>query len=249
MSTTRTLPLDHRHGLIPIALLPSRLVLFAAFQMLFALTVWARTGAINLQGAGIYWPFAATGANVVTVLILWLVFRQEGGRLVDLYRFTKGSVGRDVLIAIAFFIVAAPVSMLPNIVLGNALFGSVDAVTPLMFPSLPRALAWLAISFPLTIAFAELPLYMGYILPRLAARMKSRIWAVLIVSVFLALQHCTLPLRFDASFLLWRFGMFLPLALLMGFALNWRPRLLPYLMIGHALLDLSTVVMLIGAAT
>jgi membrane protease YdiL (CAAX protease family) len=230
-------------------LLPSRLLLFAAFQVLFALFGWAATGGFDLQGAGIYWPFAATGANVVTVLILWAVFRREGGRLIDLYRFTRGSVGRDILTSVIFFIIATPVSLLPNLLLGNALFGTMDTVTPFMFPALPKALAWLAISFPLTIAFAELPLYMGYILPRLAARMNSRIGAVIIVSFFLALQHCTLPLRFDPSFLLWRFGMFLPLALLMGFAINWRPRLLPYLMVGHALLDLSTVVMLISAAT
>jgi hypothetical protein len=38
--------------------------------------------------------------------------------------------------------------------------------------------------------------------------------------------------------------MFIPLAFLMGLSLKLRPRLFPYLMALHALLDMTTVVML-----
>jgi hypothetical protein len=54
-----------------------------------------------------------------------------------------------------------------------------------------------------------------------------------------------MPLIFDGRFILWRALMFLPFALAVGLALNWRPRLMPYLMAGHALIDLSTVIILI----
>lgn len=43
--------------------------------------------------------------------------------------------------------------------------------------------------------------------------------------------------------------MFLPFALFLGVILRWRPRLLPYLMVGHALIDVSVGVMVWQAAT
>ena len=49
-----------------------------------------------------------------------------------------------------------------------------------------------------------------------------------------------MPLIFDGLFLLWRFDSFLPFALLVGLVLNWRPRLLTYLMIVHWLIDIAT---------
>ncbi len=243
------MPEQYRGRSLPWLLLPSRLLLFAIFQAVIALVLWVATATFNFQAAGLYWPFAATGANIITVLVLWLVYKNEGRSSVELYKFTKGSVGKDILVVVALFVLAAPLSMFPNTLLGNALFGNVSAVMPLMFGSLPRLVAYLTLIFPLTIAFAELPLYMGYILPRLSKQSGSRVLAVLVVGFFLALQHCTLPLVFDLRFVLWRFGMFLPLALFLAIVLAWRPRLLPYVMIGHALLDLTTVVMLISASS
>ena len=49
-----------------------------------------------------------------------------------------------------------------------------------------------------------------------------------------------MPLIFDWRFIAWRFLMFLPFALLMALALRLRPTLLPYLMVGHFLIDLSS---------
>lgn len=232
----------------PVSLLPLRLVLFAAFQALFAVLLWTRGGSFDLEGARLYWPFAAFGANLVTVLALYLVFRAEGLRLVDLYHFSRGSVVRDLLVSTAFFVVVAPIAYLPNVWLAGLLFGDSQATAALMFGALPKALAYASVLFPATIAFAELPLYMGYIMPRLSALLRSRAASVAIVALFLALQHCTLPLVLDMHYLAWRFGMFVPLALAMAVVLTWRPRLLPYFMIGHALLDLSMVPLIVSHA-
>jgi hypothetical protein len=239
---------DPGRNKVPLALLPSRLVLFAAFQALIAAAIWLLQGTFSLTGAAIYWPFAAFGANCATVLILRRALRKEGLQLRDIYRFREGGVGKDVLATVVIFVAAAPLAMFPNMILANALFGGADAVTPLMFGRMPLPLALLTVTFPLSIAFAELPLYLGYITPRLNVLTGRRVGSALIAAFFLALQHCTLPLVPDVRFIIWRFGMFLPLALLLALAFTWRPRLLPYLMIGHALLDLTTVVMIVGAA-
>jgi len=84
-------------------------------------------------------------------------------------------------------------------------------------------------------------------MPRLEKRLANGWLAWAIASLFLSLQHCTLPLIFDGRFFLWRAVMFLPFALYIGLIIKLRPRLLPYLVIGHAVIDfltLSTYLML-----
>jgi membrane protease YdiL (CAAX protease family) len=111
----------------------------------------------------------------------------------------------------------------------------------MMFRSLPTWALVLGFLFPLTIPFAELPTYFGYVMPRLATQMKNG-WTAWLVSAFaLALQHSFLPFIPDGRFFLWRLGMFIPFALFIGLVLKLRPSLLPYAAIIHGLLDISTM--------
>jgi hypothetical protein len=117
--------------------------------------------------------------------------------------------------------------------------------TNMLFRPLPTWAFVLSFLFPLTIWFAELPTYFGYVMPRLfrgAGESQTRPYAAwLIASFFLAAQHMFLPLILNSGYMLWRFGMFLPFALFTGLVLKYRPSLLPYFVIVHALLDVSTV--------
>ncbi len=72
-------------------------------------------------------------------------------------------------------------------------------------------------------------------------QLKNGWVAWLIASFFLAAQHMFLPLILDWDFILWRLGMFLPFALFTGLFLKLRPALLPYFVIVHALMDVSTM--------
>ena len=92
-------------------------------------------------------------------------------------------------------------------------------------------------------ALTELPLYFGYAQPRVV-NPDAPAWAgVLIPAVLLWLQHATLPLIFDSAFLgVVRALMFLGFALVLSWALWKRPRLLPYLIVVHFLLDLQAAV-------
>ncbi len=226
---------------LPFALLPFRLILFATFQLAIAAIAWTASGVFSYQGAGIYWPYSATAANIATFFVLRSCFWKERLALVDLYRFTKTTARADTIVAIVVLVIAAPLSFFPNTILASALFGDPLGANRWLFGLMPRALAYLTVLFPLTIAFAELPLYMGYILPRLSLRLNSKTAAVFITGFFLALQHCTLPIVFDLRFVVWRLGIFLPLALLFASVLSWRPRLMPYMMVIHALLDFGAV--------
>lgn len=125
--------------------------------------------------------------------------------------------------------------------LAAAIFGDAMAPINMMFLPLPAWALFLGLLFPLTIAFAELPTYFGYVMPRLAAQLKNGWIAWLLASFFLGLQHSFLPLILDGRFIIWRAGMYLPFALFAGLVLKLRPTLLPYFVVIHALVDISAL--------
>jgi hypothetical protein len=224
----------------PWLALPSRFVLFAAAQGLIALAIAAGGAPAAWTRSAAWWMTSATVANVVSFLALLGAFRREGASYWDLWRFPRGTFGKDLGLALAGFVLAGPIAMLPMQWLGTAIVGSYDAAIATMFRPLPAWGLWLGLLFPITIAFAELPTYFGYAMPRLEHRLGSGWVAWLLASLALSLQHATLPLVLDGRFFLWRAVMYLPFALYIGLVVKWRPRLLPFLMIGHGLIDVAT---------
>jgi hypothetical protein len=226
----------------PLLMVSRRLVLFAVFQAAIA-------GVFALQGVAqpwhastAWWPITATLTNLTCLFLLDRLMRLEGLRLRDIYySFDRRYIRQDIFVTLGFTVLTAPFVMLPSILLGTILYGDANLTFEMMFRPLPLWASWIAlILFPLTIAFAELPTYFAYAIPRLAV-LSGRTWFGLLVAVFmLSFQHATMPLIFDWWFILWQLLMFLGFALLIGLFLNWRPRLLPYLMIIHGLLDFAT---------
>jgi hypothetical protein len=150
---------------------------------------------------------------------------------------------------VAVLAAALPLAYLPNVLLALALFGDPQLALDIMLQPLPGWAVVLSVAFPLSIAFAELPLYFGYAMPRLAARTGRPYLSLLACALFLAAQHIALPLVFDLRFILWRLLMFLPFAIFVGWVLLRRPGLMPYLVVTHALLDAAMVAMLFPLAS
>lgn len=224
----------------PVIMLFSRLALFAFWQAILAL-IFAVLGWASPWNASIaWWPVSAILSNLVSLLLLIGLARQEGMSYFDYLNFERRTLWRDLLISLGILVISAPLAYIPNVALAQALFGDPQQTFELMFHSLPLWAAYLSlVLFPISIALAELPTYFGYTMPRLAV-LTGRGWAaVSLAALFLSLQHTTLPLIFDWRFILWRAVMFLPFALLVAIALYWRPRLLAFLMIGHGLIDLQ----------
>jgi hypothetical protein len=102
---------------------------------------------------------------------------------------------------------------------------------------------WLAvinvIFLPLTVVFAELPLYFGYSLNGIEKITGNKILSIIYPMFFYALQHSFIPLLYDWKHILFRFMSFLPLMFVLGI-IYYRNRKLQSLMIGHAFLDLAT---------
>jgi membrane protease YdiL (CAAX protease family) len=231
------------------AAISSRPLFFLTLQSLIAIgfTVQGKIG--PFEAAGAYWPLIAAAANGINFSLLLFVFKSEGSSYwVQIWNFEKKTVAKDILVMVGLFAAIAPIAYLPNLIAAKVLFGTPEAVIPLLFHPIPLWAAYLQLLvFPLTIVFAELPLYFGYGMTRLKKAYGG--WCAFITaSSFLTLQHCFLPFILDFKYLVWRFIMFMPLAFVLGLIYKWRPRLLPYMLIGHGLLDISTAYMVILGA-
>lgn len=223
-----------------IALMGSRLMLFLLFQGIIALIIgsWSRS-----EG---YWLLVATLTNIVSITILLYLFRREDLSYRGLFRFSRVAFRKDILLFIGLVLLCGPVVFGSNYLLSAWVWDDPAIPYEMMFRPVEK---WLAIvllfAFPVTIAFAELATYFGYIMPRLRSGLRSKWLAVVLPVLFLSLQHITLPFIPDLKFILYRGLVFLPFALLIGIALYKRPTLFPYFAILHGVMDMGTAVMFI----
>jgi hypothetical protein len=236
------------HSTKPVALwlvLVSRTLSFAVFQVLIAAALSLTDSTAPWSDSAGWWTFSALFTNLVSIIFLFWLFRREHKRYFDFLSFSRQTMWKDVGITFLTMTVLLPLSIFPNRWLAIWLFGSNEIAFSLFFRPLPLWAGLISILYPITIAFAELPTYFGYAMPRLEKHFGNGWLAWGLASFFLAFQHSTLPLILDWRFMLWRVGMFLPLALLLGLCLKIRRQLFPYFMIVHALLDMTTVAILL----
>lgn len=228
---------------IVLSMLFSRTVLFLLLQfLLFTALIIANAPSPWEQSAN-WWTLNVTVANLLCVFLLDRLLKREGKSFRDFFEFHKGEIVKNFLIMSGCLLLCMPVAYLPNILLGNALFGDYLKAVDMVYRPLPVWAAWLqCFVFPLTMPLGELTVYFGYVMPRLEVIAKKK-WVALVLPVLmLAFQHAALPLLFDARFVLWRLLMFLPFALLIGLLIRWKPKLLPYIFIGHFLIDIMNAV-------
>jgi hypothetical protein len=225
---------------IPFYLLGSRLAMFLFFQVLLAIL----SGSWKLSER--YWLLSATLTNIVSIVLLWILFRKEGLRFINIFRFERSTLKRDLVLFLGITLLAGPVVFAPGYLLSNFLWNDPEVPTALMFGSIEPWVAYLLLlAFPVTIAMAELATYFVYIMPRLKQQVKPRWLALMLPVLFLSLQHCTLPFIPDAGFILYRALVFLPFAALIGVSLWFRPSLFPYFAVLHGIMDMGTVLMFI----
>lgn len=226
---------------LPWLMLISRSVLFILVQGLIALGLAAGGSRSAWNESARWWTFVVILANVASIYLLVRAYRAEGKSFRGSLAFSRGTWKTDLVWFIGLSLIGLPIAALPREPLAIAIFGNVEVTTELLFRPLPTWAFIISFLFPLTIAFAELPTYFGYVMPRLEAQLRNGWLAWLIASFALAAQHMFLPFIFNAGFLLWRLGMFIPFAFFAGLVIKFRPTLLPHFLIVHALLDVTTV--------
>jgi hypothetical protein len=244
MKTTASIPISyvsHSPSSYPWLMLVSRSALFLLFQLLIALVFILAGRPSAWQESTRWWTLIVSFANFGSMFLLVRVFNAEGKHYFDMFHIPRQTWKRDLLWFLGFSILGLPIAAAVREPLAVAIFGDAMIPTNMLFRPLPTWGFVLSFLFPLTIAFAELPTYFGYAMPRIEAQLKNGWVAWFIASFFLAAQHMFLPLILDGGYLLWRLGMFLPFALFTGLVLKLRTTLLPYFVIVHALMDVTTV--------
>lgn len=217
----------------------SRICLFIVFQILFFILFCILRESSPWQQSANWWPFSVTATNIVCVYLLNKLFKKEDRGFLDFFIFEKGTVIKSILAVLLIMILCMPIAYFPNVALGTLLFGDFNIAGALFFRPLPIIAAWIAlVSFPITMPFGELTIYFGYVMPRLEVITKKKWIAILLPVMMLSFQHAALPLLFDIRFIVWRLFMFLPFAFIMALIIRWKPKLFPYILIGHFLIDM-----------
>jgi hypothetical protein len=226
----------------------SRTLLFLGWQAVIAVIYLLLGSSSAWTAAAAWWPLTATLTNIVCLILLSKLFQREGRRYRDLLHVRRDTIERDLLVLFGLLVISGPISYLPNPISAQWLFGSAEAPMALFVQPLPMiAAVILMVAFPISNGLAELPTYFGYVQPRLVPQI-GRFAAVLLTGLMLAFQHATLPLLFDARFIVWRLLMFVPFGLLLAVLLRWRPQLLPYMVVVHILMDVSVMYFVLAAS-
>lgn len=233
----------------PWLMLFARSALFLGFQVIFALGFFLAGSSQAWEDGADWWLFSVALADLACLFLLIHVFKAEGKNYWDLFRINRATLKGDLLALVVVTILVAPFASLPNIWLGQALFGNSEATLDLIVRPLPLWAVYAALLlFSIGQGLTELPNYFGYIMPRLAAQGLNKWLAIFIPGLMLGLQHVVAPLLFDARFIVWRGLMFIPFALITGIALYWRPRILPYFIVVHILMNMGFAAMFLSMA-
>ena len=226
------------------AMLALRSVL--SFALLLALaaafSLAGRPDAVTASAA--WWLYFATVANIVCLVLMRRFARHEGLRLRDVFFVDKSTWKGDLLWAFIFMLGTAVVAMLPGTYLAAVLWGDAAYPEAMLFQALPLVAVYpLFVLMPVTQALAELPIYWGYVAPRLQAWGMKRWVTIAVVGSTLSLQHMFFAFQLDWRYNLWLAVKFLPFALWTGFIVDRRPTALPYLMGFHFLIDATLPVL------
>ncbi|MBR1384571.1 MAG: CPBP family intramembrane metalloprotease [Ruminococcus sp.] len=186
-----------------------------------------------------WWSVVATAVNILTILMLVLLAKSMGQTYGELICYQKGRTKPKQIILICILILS--VGMTGMYLAGFICYGVILYAAPMMIAPIPNALAVInALLLPVTTAFAEDGLYLGCGVNNL----KNKTAAILVPAFFFALQHCFIPTLFDVRYLIYRFLSFLPLTVVLCWYYYKKRDPVP-IMIGHALIDLATVVWII----
>ena len=211
-------------------LLPFRCVIF----LLAFLGISLVTGK-SPEDIGNWWSPLATVINIITIGLLILIAHKNKQTYFELINYQKGKTKIVEIIVITLIVLVVGTGGM--YLAGFICYGKIPYNAPMMIAPIPKVVAILnSLLLPITTAFAEDGLYLGYGVNRI----NNKFAAILIPAFFFALQHSFIPTLFDARFMIYRFISFLPLTIILC-AYYYRKRNPLPVMIGHALIDVATV--------
>ena len=183
-----------------------------------------------------WWTLLASAANIVTIIILWMICKRRGISYCELIHYGRkqGNLFRGFL----FIVIMLLMGMAGMYAAGGLCYGEFPYLAPMMTAPVPLYPALLNILvLPITTTIAEDGLYLGY-----GVNSFSSKWAaVLVPAFFYALQHSFIPTILDTRFILYRFLSFFPLTIWICYQ-YYKKKPVSYIMAGHWILNLATTI-------
>ena len=214
-------------------LLPFRCVVFTLVFIIGSLIAGK-----ELEDISNIWSVVASVVNIVTILLLILLTKKNGG-YAKLINYEKGRTKPRQIVGMIFLVVF--VGMGGMYLAGFICYGVIPYAAPMMIAPIPL---WLAIInvllLPVSTALAEDGLYLGCGVNQI----RNKYAAVLVPAFFFALQHSFIPTLFDLRYIIYRFLSFLPLTIILCHNYHKKRNPLP-IMIGHGVIDAATVVQIL----
>ncbi len=233
----------------PRLMLFSRITLFLIFQFLTTILFLIVSKNPAVEKSADWWPITIALADLVCLFLLIAAFRGERMDYWRIFHIDRQHLWGDLLALLVLTVLAAPLTYLPNVILAKLLYSDPTAVTALFYRPMPYWAAYLSIlAFPILQGLTETPTYFGYVMPRFEAQGMNKWLAISIPALMLAAQHIAMPFLLDFRFIVWRGLMFLPFAFLVAIVFHWRPRLLPYFIVVHVLMNLATIITFLSVA-
>jgi succinate dehydrogenase hydrophobic anchor subunit len=194
----------------------------------------------SLEQASQWWSVICVICNIITIIVLIIVFKHEGTSYRKVINLASEKMSlKETIFVIVIMLLLGMGGMYG---FGYLIYGYVPVT---MVQPIPVGIAIInIILLPITIIFAELPLYLGYSLNRIEQITNNKVLAIVYSTFFYALQHSFMPLIFDFRHILFRFLAFLPLMIVLGL-MYYRSKKLTKFMIGHAILDLATAIQIL----
>lgn len=218
--------------------LPLRCVIFFLIFIIGAAVVNK-----DLEDISSWWSVTATAVNIFTIIILIIAARQNGMTYPQLINYEKGKTKLRQIIIISLIIISLGTSCM--FAAGFICYGVIPYAAPMMIEPIPKYLAIINLPLlPITTALAEDGLYFGCGV----SRIKNKALAIAVPAFFFALQHSFIPTLFDVRYIIYRFISFLPLTVILCWY-YWKKRDPLPIMVGHALIDVATVVQILATST
>ena len=211
-----------------ILLMPLRSILF----ILTFVIASAVTGK-QLEDISNIWSVAASVINIVFVLVLVLITKEQGGYL-KLINYEKGKTRLKQVFAMIGIILL--VGMAGMYLAGFICYGIIPYAAPMMIAPIPAVLAVInLVVLPVSTALAEDSIYLGCGVRQI----ENKYAAVMVPAFFFAIQHSFIPTLFEIRYIIYRFISFLPLTVILCIHYRKYQNPLP-IMIGHAVIDVAT---------
>ncbi len=217
-------------------LMPARSLIYIAVFILISVIAGK-----PLREVSSTWSVVANCVNIITIAALIVLTKNVGG-LKKLISYEKGKTSPKLAIGMSILVLC--LGMGGMYLAGFLCYGVIPYGAPVMVAPVPVPLAAVnLILLPVSTAIAENSIYLGCGVNA----MKNRYLSVILPAFFFALQHSFIPTLPDIKFMVYRFLSFLPLTIVLCIIYRKNRNPMP-IMIGHAVIDLSTAGMIMATS-